>query len=112
MLAQWGNTSAYFNGELIAGANTSGNPVVIDHLSLELGVGSPVGVCGICYGQFRPIAPSPGILYQTVAVWSYGADTGCENHQANGPPAAGDDNAAEFTTLSLPCVVAVSNRTR
>ncbi len=28
------------------------------------------------------------------------------------PPAAGDDNAAEFTTLSVSCVVAVSNRTR
>ncbi len=52
-LAQWGNTSAYFNGdavelELIGGSNTADNRLVVDHLSLELQIVPQVEICGIC----------------------------------------------------------------
>ena len=52
-LAQWGNTSAYFNGdavlvELVGGPKTARNRLVVDHLSLELGIVPQVQICGIC----------------------------------------------------------------
>ncbi|MCH7634672.1 MAG: trypsin-like serine protease, partial [Proteobacteria bacterium] len=52
-LARWGNTSAYFNGdavlvELVGGPKTARNRLVVDHLSLELGIVPQVETCGIC----------------------------------------------------------------
>lgn len=57
-LAAWGNTSAYFNGssvvvELVGGAGTSRNRLVIDRLAWETGAGSPEGGCGICGNDDR-----------------------------------------------------------
>ncbi|MCZ6811253.1 MAG: hypothetical protein O7D97_04550 [Planctomycetota bacterium] len=57
-MAMWGNTSAYFNGdtmvvELIAGPKTANNRLIIDHLTLELGVAHPIGSCGICGSDDR-----------------------------------------------------------
>ena len=52
-LAQWGNTSAYFNGdtvvvELMGGPRTARNRLVIDHVTIEIGPPLPIGGCGIC----------------------------------------------------------------
>jgi V8-like Glu-specific endopeptidase len=56
-LRMWSNSSAYLNGdsvllEVIAGPNTRGNRVTLDHLEIESGI-EPVGAsgqCGICGG--------------------------------------------------------------
>ncbi|MHC4218929.1 MAG: trypsin-like serine peptidase, partial [Planctomycetota bacterium] len=55
-LAEWGGTSAYFNGdtvmvELVAGPGTTGNRVTLDHVSLETAGLLPLesaAACGIC----------------------------------------------------------------
>ncbi len=57
-LAQWGGTSAYFNGdavavELIGGPKTARNRLVIDHVTVEIGAPLPIGFCGICDGDDR-----------------------------------------------------------
>jgi len=57
-LAQWGNTSAYFNGdavllELVGGPKTARNRLVVERVALEVGVAQPVGSCGICAGDDR-----------------------------------------------------------
>ncbi|MHC4108430.1 MAG: hypothetical protein ACYSTY_10135 [Planctomycetota bacterium] len=53
-LAQWGNTSAYFNGdsvvvELMGGPKTARNRLVIEHVTIEIAPPPlPIGGCGIC----------------------------------------------------------------
>lgn len=52
--AEWSNTSAYFNGdavvlELVAGPNTTGNRIVVDHVSVSADRSFPAGTfCGEC----------------------------------------------------------------
>jgi len=57
-LSMWSNTSAYFNGdaltvELVGGAHTSVNRLVIDELAWEAGPAIPTGSCGICGADSR-----------------------------------------------------------
>ncbi len=60
-MAMWGNTSAYFNGdtvtvELVGGAKTQDNRLVIDQVAVEMpgGVGAGgSGQCGICGADDR-----------------------------------------------------------
>ena len=57
-LAQWGNSSAYFNGdtvvvELIGGPKTTRNRLVIDQVTVEIGTPLPIGGCGICGADDR-----------------------------------------------------------
>ncbi len=57
-LAQWGNSSAYFNGdtvvvELIGGPKTTRNRLVIDQVAVEIATPLPIGSCGICGADDR-----------------------------------------------------------
>ncbi|HRQ76554.1 MAG TPA: hypothetical protein PK098_11610 [Phycisphaerales bacterium] len=51
--AMWDNTTAYFNGgtvrlELIAGAGTVNNRVVLKEIAIEVQVAMPATLCGLC----------------------------------------------------------------
>jgi len=60
-MTMWGNTSAYFNGdtvtvELVGGAKTQDNRLVIDHVAVEMPGGIAAGgsgQCGICGADDR-----------------------------------------------------------
>ncbi|MCH8252792.1 MAG: hypothetical protein IID36_10110 [Planctomycetes bacterium] len=58
-LAEWSNTSAYFNGstvfvDLVAGPGTTGNRLGIQHVTAQIGDGGVAGeFCGTCDGDDR-----------------------------------------------------------
>jgi len=64
-LAMWGDSSAYFNGdevmlELVAGPRTSGNRLVLEHVTVQFG-DITMRVCGICDGNDRVPSDEPAV---------------------------------------------------